>query len=288
MRGRRQSRERATLALPGAQAIDDLDMAGTIEMSALSLLRPGWPAPPSVQALSTLRAGGVSLGAFAALNLGDHVGDEAAHVRENRRRLRQDVRLPDEPRWLRQVHGARVVDLDTPDADLTADAAVTRRRGVVCAILTADCLPVLFTDVQGDCIAAAHAGWRGLAAGVLEATVAAMAVPPSKLMAWIGPGIGPRHFEVGPEVREALIAANGAAREVADSAAIAPGRAACFVRQGEKFLADLPMLAHRRLAALGVGRIDAVDACTYSDPQRFFSHRRDGRCGRHATLIWKM
>lgn len=244
-------------------------------MSRLSWLGPDWPAPPSVRTLSTLRVGGVSTGAFAALNLGDHVGDEAAHVRENRRRLREDAKLPDEPCWLRQVHGTRVADLDAQDPDLTADAAVTRRRGVVCAVLTADCLPVLLADTQGECIAAVHAGWRGLAAGVLEAAVAAMAAPPANLLAWIGPGIGPRHFEVGPEVREAFVAAD-------------KGAVASFVPRSGKFLADLPRLAHRRLAALGVGRIDAAHTCTYADPRRFFSHRRDGRCGRHATLIWKV
>lgn len=244
-------------------------------MSTLSWLRPDWPAPPSVQALFALRAGGVSAGAFAALNLGDHVGDAVAHVRENRRRLRQEAGLPSEPRWLRQVHGTRVADLDAQEPDLTADAAVTRRRGVVCAILTADCLPVLLADAQGECIAAAHAGWRGLAAGVLEAAVAAMAVSPANLLAWIGPGIGPRHFEVGPEVREAFMAAD-------------KGAAASFVPRSGKFLADLPLLARRRLAVLGVGRIDAAQTCTYADPRRFFSHRRDGRCGRHATLIWKV
>ena len=244
-------------------------------VNGLPLLRPDWAAGPEVRALSTLRAGGVSGGVFATLNLGDHVGDDPAHVRENRRLLREHALLPDEPRWLRQVHGCRVVDLDAEAPDLAADAALTRRAGVVCAILTADCLPVLLTDVRGRCVAAAHAGWRGLAAGVLEATIAAMALPPADLLAWIGPGIGPRHFEVGAEVRDAFVGA--------DADAIAH-----FVPHGAKFLADLPALARRRLVVSGVGRIASSDACTYADPQRFFSHRRDGRCGRHATLIWKV
>lgn len=248
-------------------------------MSELPLLFPAWPVVPGVQALSTFRAGGVSAGAFATLNLGDHVGDEPALVLENRRRLRVQAHLPAEPCWLKQVHGNRIIDLDADPSDLAGDAALTRRAGVVCAILTADCLPVLFTARSGECIAAAHAGWRGLAAGVLEAVVAAMGLPPAQLQAWIGPGIGPRHFEVGPEVREAFLGADA-------------GAASCFVPScidplKGRFMANLGGLARRRLATLGVGRVESADECTFADPRRYFSHRRDGRCGRHATLIWK-
>lgn len=243
-------------------------------MSELPLLYPDWPPVPGVHALSTRRGGGVSAGVYATLNLGDHVGDEPSHVIENRRRLRAAARLPAEPCWLRQVHGNRVIDLDASPADLTGDAALTRRTGVVCAVLTADCLPVLFTARSGACIAAAHAGWRGLAAGVLETVVAAMGLPPAQLQAWIGPGIGPGHFEVGPEVREVFVDVDA-------------GAASCFKAKDGRFMADLGGLARRRLARLGVGRVDSADECTFADVRSCFSHRREGRCGRHATLIWK-
>lgn len=248
-------------------------------MTGLPAIRPGWPAPDAIRALSTLRTGGVSHGPYASLNLGAHVGDEPASVAANRQRLREAFALPAEPAWLSQVHGTRVLDLDAiPDPSVggtpgAADAAVTRRPGVVCAILTADCLPVLFTEQHGACVAAAHAGWRGLAAGVLEATVAAMRIEPSRLLAWFGPAIGPRRFEVGGEVREAFLDRDA-------------GAGGAFVAHGAKWLADLEALARRRLQALGVSRIQASSECTHSDPHRFFSHRRDGRTGRQATLIW--
>jgi YfiH family protein len=242
----------------------------------LDVITPQWPAPATIRALSTLRTGGVSVGVYESLNLGDHVGDDPAQVQENRRRLRTAQSLPDEPRWLTQVHGTRVVDLDEALSDLSADAAVTRQRGVVCAILTADCLPVLFTDATGECVAAAHAGWRGLAGGVLEATVAAMRVKPSRLLAWLGPAIGPTRFEVGPEVREIF---------VRNDAAAAAGFSA---GTGTRHMANLGVLARLRLMALGLGGIFGGDECTHSQQQRFFSHRRDGRSGRQATLIWKI
>jgi polyphenol oxidase len=243
-------------------------------MSGIEVLTPRWPAPPAIRALSTLRTGGVSGGEFASLNLGDHVGDKPADVAENRRRLREHCELPGDPRWLRQVHGVAVADLDDSPALMTADAALTRRAGVVCAILTADCLPVLFADDTGGCVAAAHAGWRGLLDGVLEATVAAMATPPARLLGWLGPAIGPQRFEVGDEVRAAFVARD-------------PAAAAAFVPHGARHLADLAALARQRLAAAGVMRVFGGGECTHSQPQRFFSHRRDGRGGRQATLIWK-
>lgn len=242
----------------------------------LSVIEPRWPAPANVRALSTLRDGGVSTGVYGSLNLADHVEDQIAHVMENRRRLRIGQALPDEPCWLRQVHGVRVVDLDAPQPDLTADAAVTRRKHLVCAILTADCLPVLFTDVAGECIAAAHAGWRGLSAGVLEATVDAMQTAPSRLLAWLGPAIGAQRFEVGAEVRAAFVRHDAAA-----DLAFTPAPSA-------RYLADLGLLARQRLSMMGVRQVSGSDACTHSEPQRFFSHRRDGRSGRQATLIWKI
>jgi len=246
----------------------------------------GWPAPRGVRALCTLRTGGASAAPYASLNLGDHVGDAAAAVAENRRRLAADAGLPAEPMWLRQVHGVGVADLDAAaldaaaagEAPITGDAAFTRCRGRVCAILTADCLPVLLAAESGDLVAAVHAGWRGLAGGVIEATVAAMtgagAVAPGRLLAWLGPAIGPRHFEVGGEVREALLAKDPAAEP-----AFTPNARG-------RFMADLQQLARRRLAAAGVDRIYGGEECTYADPTRYFSHRRDGVTGRQAALIW--
>ncbi|MDP8984937.1 MAG: peptidoglycan editing factor PgeF [Pseudomonadota bacterium] len=251
-------------------------------------LIPDWPAPAGVRALSTLRGGGVSGNPYASLNLGEHVGDGAA-VAENRRLLRAVAGLPAEPAWLTQVHGTCVHHLDFPSRPAepldraergrpltaaVADAAVTRQPGRVCAILTADCLPVLLTTASGDRVGAAHAGWRGLAAGVIEATVSALGASPSSLLAWLGPAIGPRHFEIGAEVREALLQGDRGAQ-----AAFTPTPAG-------RFMADLYALARRRLARLGVERVFGGGECTHTDADRFFSHRRDGRTGRQATLIW--
>jgi polyphenol oxidase len=226
-----------------------------------------------------MRSGGVSLAPYASLNLGNHVGDLPEAVAENRRRLVVEAELPSEPVWLAQMHGIRVADLDATLGDgeraaLMVDAAFTRRRGRVCAILTADCLPVLLTDDSGGVVAAAHAGWRGLAGGVLEATVRAMGERPERLMAWLGPAIGPGHFEVGAEVRQALLKEDAGAE-----GAFTPNARG-------RFMADLGTLARRRLAALGVRRIDGGGHCTHADGERYFSHRRDGTTGRQATLIW--
>ena len=239
-------------------------------------ITPDWPAPATVRALSTLREGGVSEKSYESLNLGSHVGDAPAAVAENRRRLRHAARLPTEPAWLSQVHGARVVDLDAPDATTPpeADAALARRPGRVCAILTADCLPVLLAADSGTAVAAVHAGWRGLAGGVIEAAVRKLAIAPESLLAWLGPAIGPRHFEVGGEVRNRLLADD-------------PEAMACFSPNAQgRFLADLPALAQRRLARLGIRRIHGGGECTFSRQDRYFSYRRDGKTGRQATLIW--
>jgi YfiH family protein len=242
-------------------------------------LTPDWPVPAGVRALSTLRTGGASAAPYASLNLGGHVGDQATAVEGNRRRLRDAAKLPAEPVWLEQVHGTCVLDLDSPGPLGPADAAVTRQPGRICAILTADCLPVLLADEAGDRVGAAHAGWRGLAAGVIEATVAALGVPPRQLLAWLGPAIGPRHFEVGAEVREALLRRAGAGDGAADEAAFVPNARG-------RYMADLYALARRRLLRLGVERIYGGGQCTYADDARYYSHRRDGRTGRQATLIW--
>ena len=237
-----------------------------------------WPAPLGVRALSTFRGdaqSGISQGPYGWFNLGDHVGDDPAAVAENRRRLRAAAGLPGEPSWLSQVHGVAVADLDSPAGHGAADAAITRAAGKVCAILTADCLPILFASDSGDAVAAAHAGWRGLAAGVIEATVHALRVPPESLLAWLGPAIGPKHFEVGAEVRDALLKDDARA-----GLAFEPNARG-------RFMADLEMLARRRLQKLGVSRINGGGECTFARPDRFFSHRRDGITGRQATLIWR-
>jgi polyphenol oxidase len=241
---------------------------------ALPTLAADWPAPPAVRVAVTQRAGGVSGGPYAALNLGDHVGDDPAHVATNRQRLRAALGLPAEPAWLRQCHGIDVIELPNKVDSPPADAAWTRRAGVVCAILTADCLPVLLCDEAAQVVAAAHAGWRGLAAGVLEATVRALPVAPPQLLAWLGPAIGPQAFEVGAEVRDAFMATDRAAGD-------------CFrPLGGQQFLADLYALARLRLRAAGVERIYGGDRCTWTEDTRFFSHRRSAPCGRMASLIW--
>jgi len=245
----------------------------------LAWLTPDWPSPDTVRALSTLRTGGASGPPYASLNLGGHVGDDATVVEGNRRALRDAVRLPAEPVWLEQVHGACVRDLDSQGPSGPADAAVTRQSGKVCAILTADCLPVLLAGEHGDRVGAAHAGWRGLAAGVIEATVAALGGPPRQLLAWLGPAIGPRHFEVGAEVREEFLRRAGAGDAAADEAAFVPNARG-------RYMADLYALTRRRLRSLGVERIYGGGECTYTDDARYFSHRREGRTGRQATLIW--
>ncbi len=233
----------------------------------MDFILPDWPAPPNVRAAMTTRALDVATGRD-----------------EDRRRLREALALPGEPRWLRQVHGTQVVELfrsprsrgEDQGEGPQADASFTTASGVACAVMAADCLPVLFCDDAGTTVAAAHAGWRGLAAGVLEATVRATGVAGASLMAWMGAAIGPGSFEVGAEVREAFLAADA-------------GAAACFRPRPApgKFLADLYGLARRRLAGAGVTRVYGGGLDTFADPERFFSYRRDGRCGRMAALVWR-
>ena len=245
-------------------------------MHLADLIRPDWPAPDRVRACTTTRTGGVSVGPFASLNLAAHVGDAAVAVTANRGRLRAALDLPAEPLWLSQVHGCGAVSADAaaPGAPPEADAAVSRQPGHVCAVLTADCLPVLLCDRAGTVCAAVHAGWRGLYQGVLEATLARLGVPGAELLAWLGPAIGPARFEVGPEVRAAFVSQEPAA--------------ACAFRAGvgDRWHADLYALARLRLAAAGVSAVSGGGLCTASDPARFFSYRRDGVTGRMATLIW--
>lgn len=235
-------------------------------------IRPDWPAPARVAALVTTRAGGASEGAYAGLNLGTHVGDDAQRVAENRRRLA--ALLPAEPVWLDQVHGVRVVRADQAAPGCSADAAYTESRGTVCAVLTADCLPVLLCDAAGSVVACAHAGWRGLCEGVIEASVAAMGRPGAQLLAYLGPAIGPASFEVGEEVRAAFVA-----RDSSAALAFAPGRPG-------KWWCDLYALARQRLAHCGVGAVWGGGFDTFAEATRFYSYRRDGRTGRMAALVW--
>ena len=271
----------------------------TPRLTEADLVRPAWPAPANVGALMTTRGGGVSTGPLASLNLGRTVGDAPEALEENRRRFGASLRVPGDglsaparPVWLRQVHGADVLELDahTPERpDEPADAAWTRTPGVACVVGAADCLPVLFAARDGRAVAAAHAGWRGLAAGVIEATVAALGrgagVPPGELLAWLGPCIGPRQFEVGADVLRAF----GTDPVESD----APGFRFAPRADGQpRWRADLRGLARQRLVALGVGFIAASEACTYEDEARFFSFRRDGQrqppspSGRMAAAIW--
>ncbi len=240
------------------------------------MLLPDWPAPANVRAAFTTRAGGTSLSPFDSMNLGARAGDRPERVQRNRERLVRALGLRHPPCWLRQVHGPTALPADAIEPDHTpADAVWSARHDQVCAVLAADCLPVLFSDDAGERIAAAHAGWRGLAGGVLESTVAALGRPGHRLIAWLGPAIGPDAFEVGDDVREAFLDHDRGAR-------------VCFrpSRHG-RWLADLNELARRRLRARGIERIHGGQWCTYKEPQRFFSYRRDGTTGRMAALVWR-
>jgi YfiH family protein len=234
-------------------------------------LIPDWPAPAGVKACVTTRADGVSLAPFDSLNLGDHVDDSPEAVAENRRRLTDQFSI--QPAWLKQVHGIAVAHAD-PSLTATADASWTATPGIACTAMTADCLPALFCDRAGTRVAAAHAGWRGLAAGVLEATLDSLAVPPEEVLVWLGPAIGPQAFEVGPEVREIFVEQ-------------LPEAAKAFVpsQNAGKFMADIYELARLRLATRGVTAVYGGGFCTVTDP-RFFSYRRSPRTGRFASLVW--
>ncbi len=234
---------------------------------------PDWPAPANVKAMITTRNGGVSRGPFASFNLGLRVGDDPEAVATNRARL--CGMLPQEPKWLKQVHGATVAEADGNESPPQADASIARQPGTVCAIMIADCLPVLFTDRAGTLVAAAHGGWRGLLRGIIENTVREIGTAPDGLLAYLGPGIGPQAFEVGIDVRTAFLEQDARAES-----AFAPYRPG-------KWLADIYVLAHQALARAGVTRIYGGGFCTVSDSCRFFSYRRDRTTGRMAALIWR-
>jgi YfiH family protein len=242
--------------------------------AANAWITPQWPAPSNVRAAATVRAGGVSGGPFESLNLALHVGDTPESVLENRRRLREMLDLPAEPAWLNQVHGATVVEAHQHSSPPTADAAFAHAPKQVCVVLTADCLPVLVCDRDGKRVAAAHAGWRGLAGGVLRATVEALKTPPERLMAWLGPAIEQDAFEVGAEVRDSFMALD-------------PANASAFrVNARGRWQADLYELASRELNRLGIAAVHGGGFRCHADRDRFFSYRRDGRTGRMATMIW--
>jgi YfiH family protein len=236
---------------------------------------PDWPTPANVKALQTTRRGGFSGAPYDSLNLGNHVGDEPLAVERNRILL--NTLLPSEPVWLEQSHGIVVANADRADCVPQADACIARHRAAVCVVMTADCLPILLCDQQGSVVGAAHAGWKGLAAGVIEATVQAMNIAPQNLMAWLGPAISQQAFEVGHEVHAVFIAAH-------------PQAASAFIPapkdEGKKWFADIYALARLRLNALGITQIYGGDRCTYRERELFFSYRRDGMTGRMGTFIW--
>jgi YfiH family protein len=239
-----------------------------------TLILPDWPMPATVKAYSTTRHGGISQPPYDSLNLGTHVGDIARCVANNRQYLVDQGRLPQMPVWLDQVHGTRVLHLGGQViSDVQADAVYSRVSGQVCAVMTADCLPVLFCSLAGDEVAASHAGWRGLCAGVLEQTLAQFNAAPSSIIAWLGPAIGPQQFEVGEDVKQAFIS-------IDSQSAIA------FTPFGSNYLADIYLLARLRLKASGIYAIYGGTRCTVSEKQQFFSYRRDGVTGRMASLVW--
>jgi len=246
-------------------------------INQLSFITPDWPAPENVRALVTTRLGGVSQSPFDGFNLGLHVGDNPEHVLQNRRQLQQLLATPHAPQWLQQVHGCRVIQAKADIQVSEADACFTAGIGLPCSVMTADCLPVLFCTKNGDRVAAVHAGWRGLADGVLEAAIKKMQAPASELLVWLGPAIGPQQFEVGADVRDAFLSFS------------AECAGAFVAHQGKPkhWFADLYKLARIRLQANEIGQIYGGDFCTFTDRQRFFSYRRDGVTGRMASLIWR-
>ncbi len=242
----------------------------------LEYITPDWPVSENIRCITTTRTGGYSLQEYSSLNIGGHVKDDQESVVKNRQLIKQDLQLPNEPVWLDQVHGSFVLSLgENAPIDNTADAAYTNEASVVCAVLTADCLPVTFCDQSSEHIAVAHAGWRGLVNGVLENTLQTIPVENEKIMCWLGPAIGPKVFEVGEEVVDQFVAKDGMQKNA-------------FVKQSnEKYLANIYQLAMNILTKHNVKNVYGGDRCTYSESDTFYSYRRDGETGRMATLIWK-
>ena len=243
-------------------------------MIADSLIFPDWPAPNTIKAVSTTRLGGFSLPPYDGFNLGTHVGDEPSTVIKNRDYLVDVAQLPESPRWLNQVHGTRVINSNDWQLNIDADAIVSQQNNHICTIMTADCLPLLLCNKQGDTVAAIHAGWRGLAAGIIENTIAQFHCAPEDILVWLGPAIGPNQFEVGNDVYQSFTAHSTKAIQAFQQT------------DATHYLADIYLLARQRLTALGVNAIFGGDLCTSSDEQHFFSYRRDDVTGRMASMIW--
>ena len=239
-----------------------------------TIIVPDWPAPPNIHAFSTTRLGGFSLPPYQQLNLGNHVGDEQLSVTKNRQLLISSQNLPQSPYWLKQIHSTRVINTLDWHADIEADASFSTSINHICTVMTADCLPILLCDIQGNHVAAIHVGWRGLLAGIIENTVKQLACPPNELLCWLGPAIGPTAFEVGADVHGAFINTNSA-----DIAAFTDV-------DKTHWLADLYLLAHHRLQRAGISAVYGGNFCSFNDRERFFSYRRDGITGRMATMIW--
>jgi YfiH family protein len=245
-----------------------------------AFIQPDWPAPDNVVAFTTTRQGGVSAPPYESLNLGFHVGDAPAAVAANRELLAPVLPSSAVPCWLQQIHSTRVVEAGSAQLDTAADAAWSRSGNAACAVLTADCLPVLLSSLDGDVVAAVHAGWRGLVAGIVENTVQAMACEPDRLIAWLGPAISQPAFEVGPEVRDQFLQSVPSGQKQQTEACFLPGEQ----RQGH-YYADLYSLARIRLHSSGVHQVYGGGLCTYSDSERFYSYRRHGETGRMASVI---
>lgn len=243
-----------------------------MKLNKSNFIIPNWPAPPNVKALQTTRTGGFSHSPYDSLNFGDHVGDDPLAVASNRQLL--NLYVPTEPVWLKQVHSTIVVDAAQTSCVPEADAAYSRHKNVVCAVMTADCLPVLICDKTGTTVSAVHAGWRGLLDGVIERTIKALEIAPQNLLVWLGPSIGPTAFEVGRDVYDSFVSQDAKSAEAFNA------------HLQDKWLANIYQLACLRLQNLGVTKIYGGDYCTYTDQEQFFSFRRDGNTGRMATIIW--
>jgi len=244
------------------------------EPQSLGWLLPDWPAPAQVRAVMSSRLGGVSRAPYDSMNLATHVGDDPADVQQNRQHLVEVLSLPAEPLWLNQVHGTRIVDVASDAEGTDADGSIARGPQRPCVVMTADCLPVLICDRKGTQVAAVHAGWRGLVNGAIEAAIEKFDAPADELLVWLGVAIGPQHFEVGNEVREAFMQYDAGASE------------AFVATTAGKWLADIYRLAHRRLAMLGISAVYGGGGCSYADETHYYSYRRDRDCGRMAALIW--
>tara|TARA_R110002050_G_scaffold9504_1_gene32898 strand:- start:40096 stop:40839 length:744 start_codon:yes stop_codon:yes gene_type:complete len=243
-------------------------------MTTDSLIFPDWPAPKTIKALSTTRQGGFSLPPYDGFNLGTHVGDNPNTVIKNRDYLIDIAQLPESPRWLNQIHGTRVINSHDWQFNIDADAIVSEEKDQLCTIMTADCLPLLLCNKQGTAVAAIHAGWRGLAAGIIEKTIAELRCAPQDILVWLGPAIGPNQFEVGHDVYQTFTHYSAEARQAFQQT------------DATHYLADIYFLARQRLSALGIHAVFGGDLCTASDQHHFFSYRRDDITGRMASMIW--